>query len=310
MDKSNRKGIALLVTLFFLMAISISIGIGLKHVNEAKSSIKDENFLLQTNIILDDVLAFLENMPEMKYLKKDKIGDALDIFLAQSEFIPFEAEGIKVGISIKSARRKINLNELLDLNISADSVEPQQLEYFKAFLSGYGVNMSYVDMLKDSVSKYNINYTPSTDILDAKPDIFRDYIASYEHLEEINEYYKDTYYENSLAAIDFKDLFYLGRDSNNSYCIDSYYMSTWTIHMLTGMSLEEAEENEGHDFISGDDSNETDNIMGFRLCKSTDVDARKFLDVHLEIIQDEKTANISFEYDILNAKGYNFSYEI
>ncbi|MCW9026711.1 MAG: hypothetical protein OQJ77_05290 [Thiovulaceae bacterium] len=297
-----KKGIALLITLFFIMAITISIGVGFKHVNEAKATIKDENFLLQTNIIIDDVLTFLKNSQELKLIKEDDSGEAFDVFLAQSEFIPFEVEDIKVAISIKSARRKVNLNDLLELEVIDNQEEPKQLQVFKKFLSEYNVNLNYVDMLKDSVSKYDINYYPSTGILEAKPDIFREYISSYGHLNEINEHYKNTYYENSLVKIDFKDLFYVGRENNtsNSYCIDSYYITNTAKVMLEGVNVDEAE-----NFVV--DTNKS--AFDYLYCSVND-DKRYVIDVELEIIQGQKTANISFEYDILNSRGYNFSYEI
>lgn len=295
-----KNGIALLTTLFFLMAITISIGVGLKHINEAKSSIKDENFLLQTNIILDDVLTLLKDSPELKLIKNDTNGEALDMFLLQSEFIPFEVSGLKMAISIKSARSKININELLENNTSIDTL---QIEQFKKFLNEYNINLAYADMLRDSVSKNDLNYVASTDILDAKPYVFRDYITSQEHLAEINEHYKSTFYENSLSHIDFKELFYMGRESNETkpYCIDNTYMTPWVRHMIEDMPLEDAQQFEGFD----DNRSE---INGFKLCK--DEESRRYIDVSLEILQDKKTANINFEYDIQQAKGYNFSYEI
>lgn len=170
------------------MAITLSIGIGLKQVNSAKSTIKNENFLLQTNIVLDDVLTLLKNSKELEFVKTN--SEALDIFLAQSEFIPFEASGIRVGISIKSARAKIDLNGLLSIPLEDGKPEPEELTTFKNLLNKYNVNLAYVDMLRDSVSKYDMNYYQRTDILDAKPDIFRDYIVSDEHLREINEFIK------------------------------------------------------------------------------------------------------------------------
>jgi len=288
-----KNGIALLITLFFLMAITISIGIGFKHVNEAKASIKDENFLLQTNIILDDVLTFLEKSPELKNMQTN--DGVFDIFLAQSEFIPLEMENIKVAISIKSARAKVNINDLLESNST------QQIPQFQEFLNSYNVNLSYIDMLKDSVGK---NDPPMTYILDEKPNFFREYIASYKHLEEINEFYTNTYYENSLSQIDFKELFYFGHETNstniNSYCIDNNYLTPWARHMIEGMSLEDAEAYEAVD------SNETD-INGFKLCSGEE---RLYIDVNLEIIQNNNKAKIGFEYDIKHTKGYNFSYEI
>ncbi|MCW8838393.1 MAG: hypothetical protein OQK11_06805 [Thiovulaceae bacterium] len=298
---NSKNGIALLITLFFIMAITISIGIGFKYVNEAKSSIKDENFLLQTNIIIDDVLILLKDSKELQLIKDDTTGEIFDIFLAQSEFIPFEVSDIKVAISIKSARRKINLKNLLDLNTTGqNNVEDPLIQQFKSFLTSYNVNLSYFDMLKDAVSKNN-DY-PITDFIDAKPDIFREYISSYGHLNEINEHYKNTYYENSLVKIDFKDLFYVGRENNtsNSYCIDSYYITNTAKVMLEGVNVDEAE-----NFVV--DTNKS--AFDYLYCSVND-DKRYVIDVELEIIQGQKTANISFEYDIKQTKGYNFSYEI
>ena len=282
------------------MAITISIGVGLKQVNNAKSSIKDENFLLQTNIIVDDVLTLLEKMPEMELLQKDESGDALEIFLSQSEFIPFEASGIQVGISIKSARSKVSINHLLSLQASGTAEEPLALQTFKSFLAQYNVGSSYFDMLLDSVSEHNITYNALSDIIDAKPDIYRDNITSIQHLEEINNYYRDSNYDNALASIDFEDLFYFGDQNTSNYCIDNNHMSPWTRHMLQEMSVQEAEDYypESNAII----------ILGFNICK--DAKNKKFLEVELEIIQDEKTANIRFEYNIKQTKGYNFSYEI
>lgn len=298
MKRSCKNAIALLITLFFLMAITVSLGLGFKYLNNAKSDMSKENFLLQTNVILDDVLAFLENSPELKLIKQDKSGEAYDIFLAQSEFIPFEAAGVKLAISIKSARRKINLNQLLELKAQAGQPEPKLLQQFRVFLSGYNVNPVYVNLLKDSASKYDINYYPTTDILDAKPDTYREYIASYEHLQEINEHYKNTYYENSLEQIDFKDLFYIANPSKD-YCLDSYYVSDWTKHMLEGVKVDAAE-----NFIV--DTNAS--FFSDLYCK--DQKSRRVVEVDLEVIQGENSANINFEYNIEQSKGYNFSYEI
>jgi hypothetical protein len=284
-----RNAIALLVTLFFLMAITVSIGIGLKYINGAKSTIEDENFLLQTNVILEDVLTYLKNSQELQMIKKDDTGDAFDIFLAQSEFIPLEVSGIKVGISIHSARRKINLNDLIKSN---DQV---QIDRFRSFLSSYNVNPAYIDILKDATSKDNNNLISG--FIDENPQIFREYISSYEHLDVINEFYTNTYYDNSLSSIDFKDLFYISEAK--SYCIDQNYATEWTKHMLEGIALEDAE-----DFLV--DVNQSN----FSSMYCTSNDNRYIIDVNLEIIQGSKTANISFEYNINRAKGYNFSYEI
>jgi hypothetical protein len=298
MQTSSKNAIALLITLFFLMAITVSLGLGLKYLNTAKADISKENFLLQTNVILDDVLTFLEKSPELELIKNDKSGEAYDIFLAQSEFIPFEAAGVKLAISIKSARTKINLNQLLNAKADDNTTQYKLLEHFKTFLGAYNVNPIYVELLKDSVSKYDINYYPATDILDAKPDIYREYIASYEHLDEISEHYKNTYYENSLEQLELKDLFYVASPSKN-YCIDSFYISNWAKHLLEGVEIEAAE-----DFIVDTNTSRFSDLY----CK--DEKERRVVEVELEVMQGSNTADIKFEYNIEKSKGYNFSYEI
>lgn len=286
MKTVSKKGIALLMTLFFLMAITVSIGIGFKYLNEAKASIKDENFLLQTNIILDDVLNLLQT--QLKDMTKD--DEVFDIFLAQSEFIPIEIEDIKALISIKSARRKVNINNLL-------TASGQQMDRFREFLISYNVNLNYVDMLKDCAG---INNPPISAIIDEKPNMFREYISSYKQLEEINEFYTNIYYDNSLSKIDFNDLFYF-ENNNSATCIDHMHMTAWSRHMVEEISIEDIDD----DFVPID-SNES-KINGFELCKSSN---RRYLDVNLDISQGKNRAKIAFEYDIDGEKGYNFSYEI
>jgi hypothetical protein len=285
----SRSAIALLITLFFLMAITISIGVGLKYINTAKGSISDENFLLQTSVIIDDVLTFLKESPELKMVKEN--DELFDVFLMQSEFIPLDIAGLKVGVSIKSARSKVNINTMLkDANLT---------EHFRTYISGYNINPAYVDMLEDSVSTLkDLEYYQKTSFLNEKPEIFREHIASYAHLQEINEFYKKTYFDNALANIDFKDLFYVQR-TNTSYCIDSYYVTDSTKEMLEGINKDDAQ-----NFVVDM------NTSLFKDYYCSDDKNRKFLDINIEIIQNEKTANISFEYDIQQAKGYNFSYEI
>ena len=68
-----RKAIALLITMMFIIAITISVGVGLSYTKRAQNVLKDENFLLQSSIILNDVLTLLKNSQELKLVAKMKL---------------------------------------------------------------------------------------------------------------------------------------------------------------------------------------------------------------------------------------------
>ena len=109
-DVLSRRAIALLITVFFIMLITLSVGAGLKYINNASKSMQSEQFILQSAMILDDVLVLLKSSEE---LSKIASSDELAIFLAESSFIPFESNGVSVVIEISSARDRINPNTLI-----------------------------------------------------------------------------------------------------------------------------------------------------------------------------------------------------
>lgn len=295
----NKKGIALLLTMMFIIAITLSVGIGLKYTNNAKDSLKNENFLLQTSVILDDVLTILEKSKELDSVLKDKTGESLYIFLSQNQFIPIEYSNIRIGIEFSSARSKFNLNTLDALNVQA----------LKQYISNYMVEPSYVDILLDGMSGVKEDASYNSDIFNEKPTLFRDYITSYEHLEEFNDFYTNKFYDNSLAKIKFDDIFNYSKDTNTS--IDLNYASVEVWKLILGVSDEEAEQLalSGGSYTQEDPpklSDEQNKIL--QNYKHSYYEP--YIDVKLEIIQDKFSAKIAFEYDIKNRKGYNFHYEI
>jgi len=56
----KRNAIALMITFFFIMAISVVLGLSLKYLNNATGEVQKENFTLQTSLIIDDVLNILK----------------------------------------------------------------------------------------------------------------------------------------------------------------------------------------------------------------------------------------------------------
>ncbi len=307
----SRKAIALLITLFFIIAITLAIGIGLKQVNEAASHVQSEKLLLQSSMIFDDVLVMLKGAKELDYLLDNNIsGDVFGAFLSGYSIpgIPLGDSGIIISLELKSARSKVNINTLIDNNNSVDAL--------RAYLNYYMVNEIYADMLLDSMDGIQADDSYRTGLFYEKPYLYRDFIVSYEHLEEINEFYMKTYRDNYLKNIHLKNLFYFSEVKQN-YKVDLNCVTPEALEMMLGDKSRMAmlyPNFESEDYI--------DKCSSF-VCNNLDEDEKTFLaqygatcniqpylDVSVEVMQNEQTAKINFEYDMKNKKGYNFVYEI
>ncbi|QOY52840.1 hypothetical protein [Candidatus Sulfurimonas baltica] len=304
--RTYRKAIALLITLMFIMAITVSIGIGLKYVNEASSEVNSENFMLQTSVIIDDVLTMLKSSKELESIASEKSQEALFTFLSQSSFIPFESSGLKITLELSSARSRFNPNTLTDGNNNIDS---QKVNALREYLNNNMINNIYVDILLDGISGVKEDFSYNTEIFYEKPYIFRDYIASSEHLDEINSFYMQTAQENSLKNINFDNLFYFSSDKNTT--IDVNYATADVWELMLGCTKERAQAIavSGGYWITIDDIGlQDDEKIMLGNFKTSYYEPH--IDVKVEILQNNKRANIRFEYNMTNKKGSNFSYDI
>lgn len=305
----SKKGIALLITLLFIIAITLSIGIGLKQVKIASTEVQNENFMLQTNVILDDVLTLLQTSKELDEVLKDTTGEVLYIFLAQSSFIPLEAADIKVSLEITSARSKLNINTLTDINGTMTETTIPRVEAFKNYLSTYGINLAYADILLDLRGKVKEDMSYNSDIFYEKPYLFRDYITSFTHLSEVDDFYMKTYHENNLKNINFEKLFSFNSDISTA--IDVNYATPEVWELILGVGRLRAEElslgSGTYTKLADVELSLDEQAMMNRFTVSY---FEPHLDVQIEIMQNNNMAKIHFQYDIKNKKGSNFSYEI
>lgn len=92
----------------FVIVITVAIGYGLKQVNDASKTVKEENFLYQSNIIVEDILNILKNSKELQASVENNASSDLYLLLSQASFIPFEYEGVEILLKMKSARAKFN----------------------------------------------------------------------------------------------------------------------------------------------------------------------------------------------------------
>jgi hypothetical protein len=295
--KKNRskKAIALLITVFFIMAITISLGVVLKSVKKSSTSLQEEHFMVQSSIILDDILKILQDSKELSEIKD---AQDLSLFLDTSSKIFFDIDAIKVEISLSSARAKLNPNTL---------TTKARRDSFKNFLSSKMINTEYGDMLFDIMGGIKEDMSYNTDIFNDKPYLFRDYVASFKHLDELNESYLKAFYDNNLKNIKMQELFYISKDTNTS--IDLNYATPLVWEVLLGCDELRATTLSGgrYESVNELELNDEEKTMLKRFKTSF---YEPYIDVKIKIIQKDMSANIRFEYNIVSKRGSGFVFEV
>lgn len=303
-----KSGIALLITLLFVIVITVAIGTGMRQVNIASTEVKKENFTYQSSLVLEDVLKILKSAPELKEVADGNTSE-LYLFLLGAEYIPFSTAGIDIVVHVESARGKMNPKLLAKTEVA---------EIVREHLTYKNINSEYVTILIDSISGVKEDNSYASAIFNENPYLFRDYIASKEQLKMINRYYAQEYNENSLKNVDFEELFYFSdanvSDSNattTNYKIDVNYASQELWELLAGVSSERAEIlSEGAGSYESREDLDLSDTEWERVEKFNISFYEPYLYVDVEIRKEESRAKISFEYDIKKNKGSNFVFKI
>jgi hypothetical protein len=296
----HRRGIALLMTLMFVIVISVSLGYALKKINNASEVAKKEKFLYQTGFIVEDVVTILQNSPEINAIIDDNSTESLATLLLQSAYIPLKLEELDVVLKISSARAKFNPAMFTKKNIPL----------MKDFLTRKMLNSDYGDILLDLISGIKDDNSYNSRIFDDNPSLFRDYIVSSQHLKVLNDFYAKEYNDNGLEKIDFDALFYYSQDKNIN--VDLNYATQEVWEMLTGADELRAKELAVNGYGSYSTLEDLDlNPQELsNLAKFKTSFLEPILYIELEIQDGKNQAKISFEYDIKTKKGGNFAYEI
>jgi len=302
----KRSAIALIITVFFIMVITVALGVSLKQVKDAGDEIHKQDFVLQTNMILEDVLNILNNSKELEAIAKAESGEALNIFLSQASFIPFEHSGISIILELKSARSVLNINSIVDENGKFNEDKLGSLiEYFRL----YNVTSDYIGMLQDNISPLKVDAYYNSEIFTENPYLYREYIASEEHLQTINDFFMRYNNDNSLSKIKFDELFYFSKDRKTK--IDLNYATPETWRLLIRCDEVRAEDLSfgGGSYANVSDlnlSSEESILLGYFETSFYE----PLLDVRVEIREGSLSSKIRFEYDMKTKKGSNFVYEI
>ena len=142
----HKRAIALLITVMFVMLITVAIGFGLKQINKSASMLSQENFMYQSSIIVEDILNILQNSPDVARVADANSSTELFILLSQASFVPFEVANMSVVLKLSSARSKFNPSTL---NVKTT-------EALREYMSMKMVNSQYVDILLDAMSGISV----------------------------------------------------------------------------------------------------------------------------------------------------------
>ncbi|MFA5233630.1 MAG: hypothetical protein WC390_04445 [Sulfurimonas sp.] len=307
MNMTRKNAIALLVTILFIMAITIGIGIGLSAMKSASQDVEDERFMFQTALVLDDILSLLSTSLDIETLSEADATEEFARFLNQTQSIPFAIEDIKVLVKIGSARESFNVNSLQDANAT---LYVQRAELLKEYLQRFGVQEDYINFLRDGMSGIKEDASYHTRMFYDKPYLYRDYIASLEHLGQINEEYTRQYRDTTLKKADLEHLFSFNKERGTK--IDLNYATQTTWMFMLGIDEESALSlvQKSNLYRSYEDLSISDEkkIVLQEFFETSFFEP--FVEVQVLINQGDKSAKIVFEYDLKNKKGSNFVYEI
>ncbi|MFK5937063.1 MAG: hypothetical protein QM497_01590 [Sulfurimonas sp.] len=293
----SKPAIALLLTLVFIMLITVSLGVSLKYMKQSTQALNDENFMFQVTTVVDDFVNILKTSSELNEVTD---SDALALFLAESSLLPFENQDVRVMIEMKSARAKINPNTF-------DS--PQKINLLQDFLVSKVINSEYANMISDSINGIKEDNVYNSDIFVEHPYLFRDYITSDKHLEKINKIYRIKYHEESLNNLDFSELFYTNNDKNST--IDLNYATPLVWELMIGCDEDRAITlNAGSGTYQSVEDLSLDEKEIVALSYFSTTYFSPILDVSINIDKNGERAFVRFEYNIKTKKGSNFVFEV
>ena len=281
-----RKGIALLITIFFVIAITLSIGLGFRYIKDAKESVSDEQFILQTSTVVEDLLTILKDSQQLKDIKD---AQNLSTFLAESSFIPLNYKDTQITIEISSARAKLNLNIFKN---------KERLDVLKSYFQSNMIVVEFADILTDSMNGIKEDLSYKSDIFNNNPTLFRNYITSYEHLDKLNQIYKNKYHDNHIKNIEIDKLFFLSKDSDTK--VDLNFVTSEVWEFMLGCSALKAEalsaNNGSYKTIEDLNLNDAERKM---LNKFKYSFYEPYLNIKLTISQNKKHQTIEFSYDLI-----------
>ena len=296
---NRHSGIALLITLFFIMAITVAVGISLSQLQKGGKGLHEGRFLVQSSAVLEDVLSVLQNSPMMAEVKDTA---TFNVFLESTAVIPFEVQDLRVLIRMQSARGKFNINALKGSEVYRDALNTYMLRY--NILDSYYLT----DLLLDCMSGKQDVY--KTAIFDDMPWMYREKIAGSAHLDQILEYYMRTRHDYNVQKLPWGELVRFGEHNSTQIDVNYATAEVWRMILPNADDVRVQALAEGLVVYEKEDDL---NLMTDEKDEMKRFDVSYYLPtVHVDVAVQEhnRTADIAFEYDITSKKAEAFEYGI
>ena len=301
-----RRGVALLLTLVIVMLMAIVIGWSMRTLNEAKETIEKERFMIQSGMIVEDVLGILKKSPEINAVADENNSIALFTLLSSASMLPFESQGYRVLISLKSARSKLNINTF---KASDTTRAKQRRERLANFLIGHGLGSDLYDYILDAMGGIKEDGSYRSDLFYGDPQLYRDAIVSSRQMERILLDYAKKDGIDPFSKLDFDKIF--SYDEAKEVKLDLNYATPEVWELVAGVSKERAKQlfESAGAYASEEDlglSEEERQILSL-------FDYSFFepvILVHIDIMKEARTGMIEFEYDIKKKKARRFVFEV
>lgn len=298
---SMRPAIALMVTVFFIMAITVAVGLSLSQLKKGNQQLAEGRFLVQSSAVMEDVLILLNRATEVMPVEDTM---TLRIFLDSAALIPFEMEDLRVKIAMHSARGKFNLNLLAASEVLQEAM--------KRYLIDFNIqDVSYfVDILIDSMSGVSEVYR--TELYDEMPWMYRDRVVDSEHFAQLLDFYVLMRHDNGIKSVPWEELISFGDPKRAQ--LDANYVTPalWSL-MLPDASRDQirmlVEDAYEVGYLSEADLGLSDD----ELALIAPFDVIYFIpvaEVSVMIEENNNTAEIIFQYDIASKQAKEFSYDI
>ena len=294
-----RPGVALLITLFFIIAITAAVGVSLMNLKKSGDELHEARFLLQSSAVVEDIIALMS--------EADKLGvvsdaESLNIFLLTAGFIPLELKELLVKIEITSAMGHMNINAL------SSSKELQ--EALIVYMSRFNVQDAYYmnDLILDCTGGHKEVY--KTNIFDEMPELYRERIVSKRHFEKVIDFYVRERHDNAVANLPWDEL--VRFDDSNATRLDVNYITPALWQML----LPNVDEQTLLDLSSGAMTYVSVDDLGLSADDRTTLTKLKLsfyepiVHMDIEIFENNSTAHVAFDYDLSTKKGKHFEFGI
>jgi hypothetical protein len=291
----KRHGVALLITLFFIIAITAAVGVSLMNLRKSGEELHQARFLLQSGAIIDDVLTLMN--------QADKLGivsdaESLNIFLLSAGFIPLQLKELLVKIEITSAMGHININAL------QSSIEFQEaLAKYMVLFNVQDVPY-FTDLLLDCMGGYRESY--KTDIFDAMPELYRERIVSKRHFGKIMAFYIRERHDNAVTKLPWEKL--IRFDDGNATTIDANYITPALWQMLIpGLdNVRAAELSSGEVIYKSLEEIDISPEERVALSKFNLSFYQPTVHMDIAILENNSSAKVTFDYDLTTKKGKHF----